>query len=166
MLDILSELRFNSMKFEVYYDNIVARIEIDSVPPENLNDEYTFNATLADAVPPIGPNMMLHFYENPKDVSQHSSKLYERIPKKLRTKLSVSSTDDHARVEGWGILITEGFNWSIFFLYSILAFFACLVCGTVYAILRDDIQGGFALAGLLFAFTVFCGGLLHTSVNS
>jgi hypothetical protein len=139
---------------------------VESVPPRGFQEEYDFDPMPAETIPPIASNSMVHLYAQPSHASPDSHRLYRRIPKKLRVKLLSPSGSEYEQVVGWGILIIEGFHWEAFFLYSLSAFLACLLCGVVYAVLRDDIQGGFAIAGFMLAFSTFCGGLLHTKANA
>ena len=115
----------------------------------------------AEIIPPIGSNLLLHLYEHPNHAGVLPT-LLKRIPKKLGKKLHPCPVKGSA--VGWGILIVEGFDWFICFAYCFVAFLACLVVGTTWAVVKSDVQGGFGVAGFLLAFVLFCGGLAHTGI--
>jgi hypothetical protein len=146
-------------QFEMYSDNFADIQKTPSLPPENLRVEYSYTPMPADIIPPIGSNLLLHFYEHPDHASVLPT-ILKKFPRKLKNKLYVCPVK--GSTVGWGILIAEGFNWFVFFVYSIIAFLTCLMAGVIWAVLKDDVQGGFGIAGFLLTFFLFCGGLAHT----
>lgn len=69
-----------------------------------------------------------------------------QFPKRLQGPLTAKSSGP---VEGWGVCVKEGWNWKrvgwILALYVVLS----LLFGVVWTVGRNDIQGGFGVAGYL-----------------
>ena len=61
----------------------------DLDPRAKLNVNY--DPMQANTMPPIRPNLLIHFFERP-DHAGARPELYHRIPKKLRSKLEALST--------------------------------------------------------------------------
>ncbi|KAI1288638.1 hypothetical protein F5Y03DRAFT_86849, partial [Xylaria venustula] len=89
------------IKFEVFRNEFVDVRACSSMPtPDN---EYTYDP--ADAIPPIGLNMLMHLFENPEhaDVTLF---LYNRFPKKLRAQLEACPMKGSSI--GWEVEFVEG----------------------------------------------------------
>ncbi len=124
-----------------------------SVPPETLSDHYHYDPMPFDTIPPVGPNLLMHFFEHPHH-AEVVPVLYRRIPKKLREKLAACPVK-HSSV-GWGMQLVEGLDPFLVFVYGCVAFIAALAAAVVWVVAREDIQGGFAIAGFVLAFVMFC----------
>lgn len=148
------------IQFEMYRDGISGVRSQPSVPPETTRDDYIYDPTPPELMPPIGSNILVHFFENP----QHSSvlpDLYRRIPKKLRKKLIPCQWKGSAI--GWGIQFVEGLNTFLFFICGCGGFLLCFLVALAWTIAKDDIQGGFGLGAFLLTFMAFCGGIILRS---
>jgi hypothetical protein len=144
------------------YQNDLTDIQaVPSIPPESLQAEYSYNPMPADIIPPIGPNLLLHFYDHPDHLGVLPT-VFKKIPKKLRTRLAPCPIK--GCTVGWGIQIVESFNWGTIFPFSTLGFLLCMVFGFAWAAIKKDVQGGFGVASFLLAFVLFCGGFVHTNV--
>ena len=111
-------------------------------------------------MPPIGPNILVHFFENPDHASVLPD-LFRRIPKKLREKLI--PCQQKGAVIGWGMQFVEGADTFMVFISGCMGFLACLLVALAWTVAKDDVQGGFGIGGFLLAFMVFCGGIvLHS----
>jgi len=119
-------------------------------------NEYAYDP--ADAIPPIGSNMLMHLFENPEhaDVTLF---LYNRFPKKLRAQLEACPMKGSSI--GWGVEFVEGVDWYVVFAATCLGFLFCLIFAVAWAAAKGDIQGGFGIASFLLAFVVFCSGSLY-----
>ncbi|KAH8636771.1 hypothetical protein IG631_08606 [Alternaria alternata] len=58
----------------------------DDIPPESYKDEYEYYPMPAETVPPIGPNLLMHFFTHP-DESPSYPVLLPSIPKRKNDKL-------------------------------------------------------------------------------
>ena len=56
-------LKLINFQFTLYQKQIVDVHERDQIPPESLKDEYIYTPMPADTIPPIGSNLLLHFFE-------------------------------------------------------------------------------------------------------
>lgn len=128
----------------------------ESILPETQNYDYTYDPLPAETSPPIGSNTLVHLFEHP-DHAEWEPVLYRRIPKKLRQKLKACPVKKSA--VGWGVHFVEGLNTFTVFIYGCLGFAATLVLAVAWSIVRNDVQGGFAIAGFLLAFLGFCLGI-------
>ncbi|KAH9902316.1 hypothetical protein F4778DRAFT_737140 [Xylariomycetidae sp. FL2044] len=134
-----------------------------ALPPEGLKDQYMYNPMPADLMPPVGPNLLAHFFDHPKHASALPD-LYQRIPKKLREKLTPCQVTGMST--GWGIQFVEGIDPFAFFLCGCACFLLCLLIAVVWTSAKQDVQGGFGIGGFVLAFMVFCGGVVHSSIES
>jgi hypothetical protein len=125
--------------------------------------DYTFDPLPAETNPPIGPRLLAHLLEHPGH-AEVLPILYRKFPKKLRVKLQACS--QKGRAAGWGIEFVEGLNWFIVFLCGCAGFTAALASAIVWTVLRDDVQGGFAIAGFMLAFLGFCLGVARTEIQT
>ncbi|KAI0115767.1 hypothetical protein GGR51DRAFT_546095 [Nemania sp. FL0031] len=154
MLTKVQALRF--VKFEVFRNKLVD-IRVSPSMPTRSND-YTYDPMPPDVIPPIGPNLLMHLFENP-DHADVTLFLYRRFPKKLRAQLEACSMKGSSI--GWGIEFVEGVDWYAVFVLGCLGFLFCLVFAVAWSAAKGDVQGGFGIASFLLAFFVFCGGILH-----
>lgn len=115
-----------------------------------------------DVLPPIGSNLLVHFLENPTHAGSLPD-LYKRIPKKLRDRLS--PCPQKGTSVGWGLAFTEGIDPFVFFLCGCVGFLICLLAALAWTIGKGDVQGGFGIGAFLLSFTLFCGGLVHSSIT-
>lgn len=110
-----------------------------SLPPEQMKSQYSYKPIPPKLIPPVGSNLLVHLFENP-DHADVVPYLFERIPKRLRKKLSVSPQEGSSI--GWGIEFVEGIDTFVFFLCGCVCFVLCLVVAVVWTAIKDDIQGG------------------------
>lgn len=134
-----------------------------AVPPAERKQDYFYDPMPADLVPPIGPNILVHMFENPNHAGVLPD-LYKKVPKKLRERLEPCQQKGTAM--GWGIQFVEGIDTLMFFICGCIGFILCLLVALTWTIVKDDVQGGFGIGGFLLAFLVFCGGILHSSAPS
>ena len=125
-----------------------------SIPPTTI--EYEYDPMPADTMPPIGSSYLMHLFEHPED-AEVTPVMYRKIPKKLRRRLEACPMKGCSI--GWGIEFGEGMNWFVIFIYGCLGFAMALVAAIVWAVIRADVQGAFAIAGFLIAFLMFCAGI-------
>lgn len=115
-------------------------------------------------MPPIGPNVLVHFFEHPTHAGLLPD-LYRRIPKKLREKLEPCPVKGSS--PGWGLAFVEELDTFLFFLCGLLGFLCCFIVAIVWTVVRDDdVQGGFGIGSFLLGFLVFVGGLVQTSLST
>ncbi|KAI0883508.1 uncharacterized protein GGS22DRAFT_167176 [Annulohypoxylon maeteangense] len=149
-------ISINFVQFEVFRSHLVDVKPGDSIPPLGQpGSDYIFEPV--DSLPPIGSNMLMHLLSHPEDADSLPV-LYSRIPKKLRLKLEACPIKGSSI--GWGVQFVEGLDWSILFRYGCIGFAICLVAAISWAVPRNDVQGGFAIAGFMVAFCMFCVGVI------
>ncbi|RYP61772.1 hypothetical protein DL771_010012 [Monosporascus sp. 5C6A] len=150
------------VQFDLYRDEITDVRSRPALPPAELKGQYVYDPMPADLVPPIGPNLLVHFFENPTHAGVLPD-LYRRVPKKLREKLVPCPKKGSS--PGWGIEFVEGVDTFALFLCGCACFLLCLLVAAARTVARDDVQGGFGIGGFLLAFAVFCGGIVHSALN-
>lgn len=126
-------------------------------------DNYTFDPLPAETNPPIGPNLLAHLLEHPGH-AEVLPVLYRKSPKKLRAKLEACPQKGSAA--GWGIEFVEGLNWFTIFLCGCMGFLAALLSAIIWSVVRNDVQGGFAIAGFMLAFLGFCLGIARLEIQT
>ncbi|QBZ55162.1 hypothetical protein PoMZ_00055 [Pyricularia oryzae] len=144
------------VKFEVYQSELVDIQQCPSMPPNLL--DYLYEP--AESNPPVGPNLLMHLFEHP-DHAEVLPVLFRRIPKKLSRLQACQRTGSSV---GWGIQIHEGLDWVALFYCGCVGFAACLITAVAWTVVRDDVQGGFAIASFMLAFLALCGGMVHSEV--
>ncbi|KAI0890856.1 hypothetical protein F4806DRAFT_485042 [Annulohypoxylon nitens] len=146
----------NFVQFELFRSCLVdVKLGVSIPPTGQLNSNYEFEPV--DSFPPIGSNMLMHLFSHPEDADALPV-LYSRIPKKLRLRLEACPVKGSA--VGWGVQFVEGLNWSVLFGYGCMGFAICLAAAISWTIARDDVQGGFSIAGFMVAFCMFCVGVI------
>ncbi|KAF4831559.1 hypothetical protein CGCTS75_v005151 [Colletotrichum tropicale] len=144
------------VKFELFR-NELANVYDSAFSPVGSDFEYE----QSDTEPPIGPNLMMHLFENPNHADIFPV-LLRRIPRKMKERLRPCPKKGSSI--GWGVQFKETLNGMYVFAFGCIGFLLCLVISVVYTLKKDDIQGGFAIGGLVLAFLLFCGGTLHSYV--
>jgi hypothetical protein len=148
----------------LYRSEVAAVRKTPSLPPDNMRIHYDYDPMPADLMPPVGPNLLVHFFETPSCSSSISPDLYRRIPKKLREKLT--PCPQKGMSVGWGLQFAEGIDEISFFLFGCATFLSCLFVSIIWAVTKNDVQGGFGIGGFLLAFVGFCGSLLHSWLDN
>ncbi len=131
-------------------------------PPDAMRTLYTYEPMPADVVPPIGSNHLTHLLEHPED-AEVVPVLYRRIPKKLRARLEACPQKGSS--VGWGLQFVEGMNWFVVFVYGCAGFGLALLSAVLWAVIRADVQGAFAIAGFIITFLLFCGGIARAEIH-
>lgn len=127
-----------------------------------MRTEYNYEPMPAEVMPPIGSNLLMHLLENPED-AEVLPVLYRKIPKKIRDKLTACPVKGSS--VGWGLQFVEGMNWFAFLVYGCFGFVLSLLAALVWVALKSDVQGGFAIAGYMIAFLLFCAGISRADVD-
>ncbi|RYC54366.1 hypothetical protein CHU98_g11840 [Xylaria longipes] len=144
------------VQFEVFRNKLVDVRVCPSMP--TASNDYTYDPMPPDAIPPIGPNLLMHLFENP-DHADITLFLYHRFPKKLKAQIEACPTKGSSI--GWGVEFVEGVDWYAVFVLGCLGFLFCLLFVVAWAAARGDVQGGFGIASFLLTFFIFCAGILH-----
>ncbi|KAI1333109.1 hypothetical protein F5Y16DRAFT_3697 [Xylariaceae sp. FL0255] len=109
-----------------------------SLPPDSLSEHYAYEPMPPNLMPPIGPNLLVHFFENPTHAGTQLD-LFRRVPRKVGERLgtsqispSLSSSGDATQTGdngsdsgiliGWGIQFEEGVDTLAFFACGVLVF--------------------------------------------
>ena len=158
-------LRPQSIEFvqlEVFASSDIASIQSKpALPAQALRDDYLYEPMPHETLPPVGSNVLMHFFEHP-DHAEVVPVLYRRVPKKLRARLAACPRAGSG--VGWGMQLAEGPDPFLVFACGCAAFGVALAVAIVWITLRrEDVQGAFAIAGFLLAFAMFClhvGGLV------
>jgi hypothetical protein len=142
--------------------------EINDIPPEAQSHEYEYSPMPADNVPPIGPNLLMHFFLHPEE-SPSCAVLLTSIPKRKNDKLEPCprrgsrcvvhdlgrSKDTNVCSIGWGLDVITGVDELKLFGLGLFGTLISILFGLVWSVARQDIQGAFAVAGFLFAIFAF-----------
>ncbi|KAI0857312.1 hypothetical protein F4860DRAFT_490180 [Xylaria cubensis] len=157
LLRVFTKVRaLQFVKFEVFRNKLVDVRACPSLP--TASNDYTYDPMPPDVIPPIGPNLLMHLFENP-DHADVTLFLYKRFPKKMRAQLEACPMKGSSI--GWGVEFVEGVNWYAVFVSGLLGFVFCLLFAVAWSAAKGDVQGGFGIASFLLTFFVFCGGILH-----
>ncbi|KAK8044823.1 hypothetical protein PG993_004847 [Apiospora rasikravindrae] len=151
------------VQFEMYRRDLTDIRSQPALPPETLQTEYIYDPMPAELTPPIGSNLLVHFFEHPTHAGVLPD-LYRRVPKRLREKLSPCPQKGSSL--GWGIAFVEGVDTFMFFLCGCAGFFVCLMVAVAWTVAQSDVQGGFGIGAFLLAFMIFSGGLIYSSATT
>ena len=156
----LKHIRF--VQFELYHSSLADVRKQNDIPPEIKAHEYRYSPIPADIIPPVGENHMMHLYEHPED-AETTPDCFDKVPKKLREPLAVCS-GQKTRI-GWGIYFIEGLHWMKLWGFGFVGLVASFSFGLCWSIVRDDIQGGFAIAACLMVLFTSVVGALQAGVD-
>lgn len=96
--------------------------------------------------PPIPANIFLHHLSKP---GKHPKLLWgNRIPQKLHNSILQAQTPNDL-VTGWGVHIIEGLNKTSVLLCSLVGLLISGIVAVVWAVVKDDVQGGFGIGAWL-----------------
>ena len=159
--------RVEYVKFELMQrrqtGECVGNHQTDSIPSikEVMNRQYAFwPCPPAIGSIPIQSHIFMHSFLTPGD--HGSTRDFERLPKKLNTKLSCSLEGINARQVpvGWGIYIVEDLNTTLLASLLLAVLLVVLIITIAWSIQNDDIQGGMGIGQFAIAFIT---GVLATS---
>jgi hypothetical protein len=126
--------------------------EADNIPPETQKHEYEYAPMPAETVPPIGSNLLMHFFTHPEEATSHPV-LLRCIPKRKSEELEPCRIKGWST--GWGLDLITGVNELKLFGLGFIGSIASAVFGIAWACLKNDIQSGFTVAGFLLTYFVF-----------
>ena len=109
--------RIHFVHFEMYEKSLVDIRALDVIPPEDLSASYCYERSKLK--PPIGSNLLMHFFHHPEDASAITP-CFQKIPKKRKEKLSVCPVKGIS--PGWGLCFHEGWSWRKILAWSCLMF--------------------------------------------
>ncbi|KAK6840062.1 hypothetical protein PG987_005928 [Apiospora arundinis] len=140
----------------------VGNYQIDSIPSikEVMARQYTFwPCPPAIGSVPIQSHIFMHSFLTPGD--HGTTRDFERLPKKVNTKLTCSAGATNARQVpmGWGIYIVEDLNTPLLASLLLAILLLVLIVTAVWSIHKDDIQGGMGIGQFALAFVT---GVLAT----
>ncbi|KAL9087565.1 MAG: hypothetical protein Q9159_003581 [Coniocarpon cinnabarinum] len=138
----LVSMRF--VKFDMLRSGLAQVQKIDDIPPPYL-DEYHYEPV--NWTPPIGPELLLHLMEHPVQ-AEPDQVLFKWVPKKLREKLQASPVSGHCN--GWGIQYIEDVDRERVCAVLFLCAVASIALGITWTVCKQDVQGGFTIAGTMF----------------
>lgn len=85
----------------------------------------------------------MHLFTHPECYGEaKSTRILDQFAKKLDGELIGPEF-------GWGLYFKEGWNWEVVKVVILVYMFASLMFGVAWWIGKDDIQGGFGVAGYL-----------------
>lgn len=98
--------RINFVQFEMYDKSLVDIRALHAIPPDHFSASYCYERSTLK--PPIGSNLLMHFFYHPEDASAITP-CFRKIPKKRKEKLSVCPVNGVS--PGWGLCFCEGWSW-------------------------------------------------------
>ena len=158
-LKTVKSIRFVS--FEVYSKLLVDIRTTPHIPEESRKEEYSYHPMPADFIPPIGENHLMHLYTYPEEAEQTGICL-RKIPKKIEGLAWLSTHPQGSKV-GWGLQLVEGLDWTNLWILGIMGFLASIMFGIAWALVRNDIQGGFGVAACMLVGLSFTTGMVQAA---
>lgn len=146
-------------KFRLHHRQLVDIQKTGVIPPESQKHEYDYSPMPADTIPPVGPNLLMHFFTHPEEATSQCV-ILRCIPKRKNDKLEPCPIAGSST--GWGIDIVTGIDQLKLFGLGFLGSLASVVFGICWTVVKRDIQGGFAVAG----FTLALFGLAIASIKA
>lgn len=93
---------------------------------------------------PMPDHMFFHLFYSPS--GHNTGKWMGRLPKKLRESMFNNTEQDPT---GWGVHILESPDYYVVFMIVFAGLLASGLFAVLWACLRQDIQGGFAVGGYI-----------------
>jgi hypothetical protein len=106
----------------------------------------------AETMPPIGSNLLMHFFIHPEEATSHSV-LLQCIPKRRNEKLEPCPQSGSST--GWGLDLMTGSNEMKLFGLGFIGSVVSSVFGIVWACFKNDIQSGSTVAGFILTSFIF-----------
>jgi hypothetical protein len=149
------ELIFHSRSGEC-----VGNFKVDCIPSkdEARKAGYDFKPYPYVGDLPLAPHILMHMFNEPGD---HTGLLvYDRLPKKLEPQLSCGVNWFKSVPAGWGIYITEGYNWKLIVrcIFGVLSLSFLLTL--LWCVLKKDMPGAMGIGQYSAAVTALGLSLL------
>ena len=139
--------RIHFVHFEMYEKSLVDIRALDVIPPEDLSASYCYERSKLK--PPIGSNLLMHFFHHPEDASAITP-CFQKIPKKRKEKLSVCPVKGIS--PGWGLCFHEGWSWRKILAWCCLTFvLASIGVCVLYWKFEHKMQDAVALGTFMLA---------------
>ena len=138
------------VKFELYRKSQSVDVRLKNDVPAPDNPDYRYAPVPIDLMPPVGEDMLMHLFYNPKCAEDVPACL-ERFPKKLREKLTCG---EKAVVPGWGLQLEEGVSNRKTAIIYLICVLVSSIWGVLWAVLEHDIQGAFTVSAYVIGITV------------
>ncbi|RCI08677.1 hypothetical protein L249_4854 [Ophiocordyceps polyrhachis-furcata BCC 54312] len=122
------------VKFEMFHDNLVNIAMSPSIPDLPIDKRHYVHDSV-EMMPPIGPNLLMHCFDDPDKMNEVLPIVLKRIPKRLG-RLNVCP--EKGSSYGWGLQFVEGLNEFSVVLCCSAGFVVCLVLSLVWTIVRQD----------------------------
>lgn len=134
------------------------------MPPEQLvlpkGKEYDCRPIPPKLSPPIGPRLMMDFFNNPQYIAPNSTLIVQQLPKRACGKLQNEYINP---TEAWGIFYKEDWNWAKIWWILALGFFPpSLLFGVLWTVFKQDISGAFGVASWWMAGASIIVGIVGT----
>ncbi|KAK8026412.1 Cyclin-dependent kinase-like 4 [Apiospora marii] len=109
-------------------------------------------------LPVIGPNELTHYFRRPHKAQPGDQRILRQLPKRMWGPLTAARNNSEL---GWGLHIEEGWHLiTIIFLMVVPLVLGSLGFGIAWSVTKSDIQGGFAVAGIVLAMVPIAIGLV------
>ena len=139
--------RIHFVHFEMYEKSLVDIRALHVIPPEDLSASYCYERSTLK--PPIGSNLLMHFFQHPEDASAITP-CFQKIPKKRNEKLSVCPVKGIS--PGWGLCFHEGWSWRKILAWCCLTFvLASIGVCVLYWKFKHKMQDAVALGTFMLA---------------
>ncbi|GLA79293.1 hypothetical protein AtubIFM56815_000082 [Aspergillus tubingensis] len=134
------------------------------MPPEQLvlpkGKEYDCRPIPPKLSPPIGPRLMMDFFNNLQYIAPNSTLIVQQLPKRACGKLQNEYINP---TEAWGIFYKEDWNWAKIWWILALGFFPpSLLFGVLWTVFKQDISGAFGVASWWMAGASIIVGIVGT----
>lgn len=133
-------------------------------PKDRLDNEYHCEPApqrKPKYVPAIGPNRLTHYFHHPESIDTTQKSILTQLPKRVCGCLTASSDQE---VIGWGLYFKEGWHWGTIYVLSVSMVLFGLIFGISWSVVKQDIQGGFAISSFLI--TIWSIGLGYLALES
>ena len=162
MLSLRTPRRIQFVQLELRKSELVSIRKEDDLPPETYKDDYLYRPMPAEIIPPLGENYMMHLFTHPDHADASAASDLEQVPKKLKNRLCVGSSE--GKGIGWGVHFIEAWHYNLIWLLSfalvLLASFVFFIC---WAVLEHDIQGASGVAAYLLALATLTIGSVQAA---
>ncbi|KAF7173684.1 hypothetical protein CNMCM5623_005908 [Aspergillus felis] len=136
--------------FKIYPKTKADILKENDLPSNCSEYEFVKPQGLSDGDPPLGPSLLLHYYEHPED-SLDATECYNAFPKKRRDRLRWR---DGGQNLGYGIYLKEEPDDILFAVIRGFIGAAVGVVGWIIFLLREDLQKGYPWAAVFWITTV------------
>jgi hypothetical protein len=155
-------MKITRTQFALRQDQEVDQLQLDQIPSQ-AETHYDFHERAPGYIPPIGNRYLMHRFSNTAHC-RDSTYCLNQIPKRVDGRPQCGFAPDH--FTAWGLYFQENFDTTRLWLCSVVAFLLSLTFGIAWAVKKQSVQDGFAVASYILTLQALTIGTIQVGIGS